>query len=182
MTRWVSKNNNNSIYGGLPAIGKGYYTDQHDDLQMIVETWGHRFSDKIHMMTEAYYMWQKNALQGGTVINGPAESYYMGVGPGTYVPGVSSAVGLVNYFQILLSPKSYLSIRNDFLNDPQGNRTGYATAYSSHTVGFIYHFTPFITARPEVRYETAYATGVIPYDNGTKKDQYSLAADVFVRF
>jgi len=182
MARWVAKNNNNSIYGGIPAIGSGYYTNEHDNLQMIVGTWGHRFSDKVHMMTEMYYMWQRNADEGGTVINGPAEPYYMATGAGMMVPGLSSAVGLVNYFQVLLSAKNYISIRNDFLNDPQGNRTGFVTAYSSHTIGFIYHFNSIVTVRPEVRYETAYANGVTPYDNGTKKDQYTLAADIFVRF
>lgn len=182
MVRWVADNNNNSLYGGLPSIGKGYYTYEHDDLQMVVTTWGHRFNDKIHMNTEMYYIWQHNAAVGGTVINGPAESYFMETGPGRIVPGISAAVGMVNYFQILLSPKSYLSIRNDFLNDPQGNRTGFATAYTSHTIGWVHHFNDFITIRPEMRYETAYSNGVTPYDNGTKKNQYIFAADIFVRF
>jgi hypothetical protein len=182
MARWVSKNNNNAIYGGLPAIGSGYYTNEHDNLQMIVGTWGHRFSDKVHMMTELYYMWQRNADEGGTVINGPAEPYYMATGAGPLVPGVSSAVGFVNYFQIMLSAKSYISVRNDFLNDPQGNRTGFVTAYSSHTIGFIHHFNSIIAVRPEARFETAYANGVTPYDNGTKKNQFTIAGDLFVRF
>lgn len=182
MARWVAKNNNNSLYGGITSIGKGYYTNEHDNLQMIVETWGHKFSEKVHMMTEMYYMWQHDAAVGGTVINGPGESYYMATGPGAIVPGISSAVGIVNFFQILLSKKDYLSIRNDFLNDPQGNRTGYATAYTSHTIGWVHHFNDLVMMRPEIRYETAYANGVTPYDNGAKKDQYSVAADIIVRF
>ena len=182
MIRWVSRNNNNSIYGGIPALGTGYYTHEHDNLQMIVATWGHRFNKTFHMMTEMYYMGQRNALTGGTVINGPQEPYFMGVGPGVYVPGISSAVGALNYFQILLSTKNYLSIRNDFLDDPQGNRTGFATAYTSHTIGFIHHFNDLISIRPEIRYERAYATGITPYDNGTKKDQYTAAMDLILRF
>lgn len=182
MARWVSKNNNNSLYGGLPSIGQGNYTNGHDNLQMLVGTWGHKFNEKLHMMTEMYYMWQKNADMGGTVISGSPEYYYTATGAGPLVPGVSSAVGLVNYFQILLSTKNYLSIRNDFLNDPQGNRTGFVTAYSSHTIGFVHHFNNMITVRPEVRYETAYSKNVTPYDNGTKKDQYTAAADIIIRF
>jgi hypothetical protein len=182
MARWVSPNNQDSLYGGLPSIGKGDYTNEHDNLQMAVVTWGHRFSDKVHMMTEAYYMWQRNADMGGTVINGPPASYFEATGPGTLVNGVSSAVGLVNYFQLLLTEKNYLSIRNDFLNDPQGNRTGYVTAYSSHTIGFVHHFTDTITIRPEIRYERAYAEGVTPYDNGVKKDQFTAAMDLIVRY
>jgi len=182
MIRWVAKNNNNSIYGGIPSIGKGYYTNEHDNLQMVVWTWGHRFSDKVHMMTEGYYMWQKNADVGGTVISGPAEPYFMGTGAGAMVPGISSAVGLVNYFQVMLSTKNYISIRNDYLNDPQGNRTCYATTYSSHTLGFVHHFNDLITIRPEIRYERSYTNGITPYDNGTKKDQATASMDLIVRF
>lgn len=182
MVRWISNNNNNSLYGGTPSLGQGYYKNDHDDLQMVVCTWGHRFSSKLHMMTELYYMWQRNAPMGGTVINGPAESYYMATGAGSIVPGLSSAVGFVNYFQVLLSAKNYISIRNDLLNDPQGNRTGFVTAFSSHTIGFVHHFNGIITVRPEIRYETSYAKGITPYDNGTKKDQYTAAADIIVRF
>ncbi len=182
MARWVSKNNNNSIYGGLPALGSGYFTNQHDNLQMIVGTWGHRFSQKVHMMTEMYYMWQKNADEGGTVNTGPPEPYFMETGAGPLVPGVSSAFGFVNYFQVMTSTKNYISIRNDFLNDPQGNRTGFVTAYSSHTIGFAHHFNDLFCIRPEIRYETSYANGVTPYDNGTKKNQFTVAMDLIVRY
>jgi hypothetical protein len=134
------------------------------------------------MMTEGYYMWQYHALVGGDVINGPAKWFYEGVGAGNPIPGAATATGLVNYFQILLNKASYISIRNDLLNDPQGNRTSFATMYTSHTIGFVHFFGEYFTVRPEVRYERAYQPGVTPYDNGTKKDQWTAAADLIVRF
>jgi len=182
MARWVSKDNNNSIYGGINSLGNGDYTQGHDDLQMLVATWGHKFNETFHMMTEVYYMWQYHALTGGTVITGPAQPFFTGVGPGTMIPGTEYAQGFVNYFQILTSKRDYFSIRTDFLNDPQAGRTGYATLYSSHTIGFVHYFNDYIRIRPEVRYERAYADGVTPYDNGTKKDQYTAAMDLIVRF
>jgi hypothetical protein len=182
MARWVSKNNNNSIYGGINSLGNGDYKKGHDDLQMVVFTWGHKFNETLHMMTEGYYMWQHQALTGGTVINGPAKWFDEGVGPGTLIPGAATAQGLVNYFQILLNKWNYISIRNDLLNDPQGNRTGFNTLYTSHTIGFVHFFGEYFTVRPEVRYERAYAARVTPYDNGTKKDQFTAAADLIVRF
>jgi hypothetical protein len=182
MARWVSKNNNNSLYGGINSLGSGHYTDQHDDLQMVVLTWGHKFNETFHMMTEAYYMWQLHSLTGGSVITGPGEPYYEGVGPGVPIPGVAPTEGFVNYFQILLSKKDYLSIRNDLLNDAKANRTGFKTLYTSHTVGFVHVFTDCIRIRPELRYERAYANGVTPYDNGTKRDQFTAAMDLLVRF
>jgi Putative beta-barrel porin-2, OmpL-like. bbp2 len=182
MARWVSKNNNNSLYGGINSLGNGDYKNQHDDLQMVVITWGHKFNETFHMMTEAYYMWQYHALTGGTVINGPAKSYDEGVGPGVLIPGAATTQGAVNYFQILLNKWNYFSIRNDLLNDPQANRTGFATLYTSHTIGYVHFFGPNITIRPEVRYEQAWQPGVTPYDNGTKKNQKTAAMDLIVRF
>jgi hypothetical protein len=182
MFRWVSKNNNNSLYGGINSLGSGNYNHEHDDLQMVVLTWGHKFNETFHMMTEAYYMWQLHALTGGTVIEGPAHSFLEGVGPGVPIPGAATAQGFVNYFQVLFSKKDYLSIRNDLLNDPQANRTGFKTLYTSHTVGFVHYFTDGVRVRSEVRYERAYADGMTPYDKGTKRDQFTAAMDVIVRF
>lgn len=182
MARWVSHDNNDSFYGGINSLGAGKYKNYHDDLQMIVGTWGHRFSGIVHMMTEVYYMWQKDALVGGTVITGPAQPFYTGVGAGAPIPGLAQAVGAVNYFQIKVSNNNYLSIRNDYLGDPQGNRTGYATTYSSHTIGFVQYLNKYMRIRPEIRYERAWTDGITPYDNGTKRDQYSAAMDLIVRF
>ncbi|MDF2434166.1 MAG: hypothetical protein JWP44_3797 [Mucilaginibacter sp.] len=182
MARWVSKDNKNSLYGGINSLGNGNYTQQHDNLQMLVMTWGIKFNETLHMMTEAYYLWQYHALTGGSVINGPAQPFLTGVGPGNLIPGTEYAQGFVNYFQILTSPKDYFSIRTDFLNDPQAGRTGYATLYSSHTIGFVHYFNNYIRIRPEIRYERAYANGITPYDNGSKKDQYTAAMDLIVRF
>lgn len=182
MARWVSRSNNNSVYAGINSLGAGKFNHNHDDLQMVVATWGHRFNKTLHMMTEAYYMWEQDGLTGGTVINGPPRRFFTGVGPGNYIPGLSRAIGAVNYFQIKLSGKAYLSVRNEYLGDPQGNRTGYATAYSSHTIGYVYFITPMIRIRPEIRYERAYAKGITPYDNGTRREQSSAAMDLIVRF
>ncbi len=182
MFRYVSRSNNNSVYAGLNSIGSGQFSHNHDNLQMAVATWGHRFSPTVHTMTEGYYMWQYNALIGGTVIDGPPHRYYLNTGPGAFSPGLSYAVGAVNYFQVQLSARDYISVRNDLLVDPQGNRTGFATTYSSHTIGVVRHFNELVSLRPELRYERAYAAGATPYDNGLKKDQFTAAMDVIVRF
>ena len=182
MVRWVSHDNDDSIYGGINSLGNGNYTNNHDNLQMVVATWGHKFNETFHMMTEAYYLWQYHSLVGGTVIDGPPRDFYTNVGAGAPIPGAAKAVGAVNYFQIKLSGHDYISIRNGYLSDPQANRTGYATQYSDHTIGFVHHFNNYIRIRPEIRYERAYANGITPYDNGTRKDQSSAAVDLIVRF
>jgi hypothetical protein len=182
MMRWVAKDNKESIYGGLASIGSGQFKNAHDDLQQFVFVWGHKFNEKIHMMTEAYYMWQFNAALGGTAIFGPVK-YGQGGGEGPIIPGRSESVGMVNYLQFLLSPKDYITVRNDALNDVQGQRTGFATWYTSHTLGWSHHFADFILVRPEVRYEHAWNnTGTTPYDGGTRVYQFVAAMDLCVSF
>ena len=181
MARWASLDGKDGLWGGVNSIGRGRVRDQHDDLQQIVGTWGHKFNDKLHMMTEAYYMWEYDGNVGGTAIDGPA-MIGTGGGAGAFLPGKSDATGIVNYFQIKLSNRDYISIRNDYLNDPRGYRTGFATAYSSHTLGYSVQLTPMVTFRPEIRYEHAYGSNVTPYDVGTRRDQWTVAADMIFRF
>lgn len=182
MVRWVSKNNKESIYGGLNSIGAGQYKNGHDDLQVLVGVWGHKFNNRLHMMTESYYMWQYNAALGGTAIYGPA-MYGQGGGMGPIIPGASKAFAILNYFQILCTQKDYISIRNEGMDDVNGNRTGYATWYTSHTIGWSHHFSDFILTRPEVRYEHAWNNNnTMPFDGGTKNFQFSASIDLIIRF
>jgi len=43
-------------------------------------------------------------------------------------------------------------------NDQKAKGPGWHL-YTSHTIGFVHHFTDLIRIRPEVRYERAYADG-----------------------
>jgi len=182
MLRWVAKDNRESIWGGLSSIGRGQYKYGSDDLQQFVMVWGHQFNKTFHMMTEAYYMWQFNAAKGGSAIYGPVE-YGQGGGEGVIIHGRSESIGMVNYFQILCGPKDYLSIRNEGLNDVQGQRTDFATWYTTHTLSWSHHFTDFIIIRPELRYDHAWNNmGVTPYDDGTKDYQFTAAVDLVVSF
>ena len=180
LARWVSKANDDALWGGLNSIGSGKFTNEHDNLQQVVAVWGHRFNAKLHMQTEAYYLWQFDAALGGTCNNGPVEKYGGGGGCGPLIPGRSEAVGAVNYFEIQLSPRNYVTIRSDWLNDVQGQRTGFATPYTEFTVGWARWVTDLILVRPELRYDRAYKA--TPYDNGTSADQLSAAFDLMVRF
>jgi hypothetical protein len=181
MLRWVSKSNNDSIWGGLNSIGSGECKNGHDNLQQAVATWGHKFNNKWHMMTEGYYMWQRNGPLGGSFNDGPVESFGGGGGPGTIIPGFSDETGVVNYLQYEVGPKDYLSFRTDYLNDPYGQRYGFpGTWFTSFTLGYIHHFTDLLMVRPEIRYDHAYNS--TPYDNGTRADQFMISGDIVQRF
>ncbi len=62
LIRWVAPNNKDSLWGGVDSIGKGYYSNGHDDLQVFGFTWSHKFSDKWTTMTEQY--WRSGSRNG----------------------------------------------------------------------------------------------------------------------
>lgn len=179
LLKWVSDSGRDSLFGGVDSIGKGYFSHNHDDLQVLGLTYSHKFSDKFHTLTEAYYLFERQALTGGSTTLGPNHGY-QSTGPGTKIPGLAQATGIVNYTAYALTDKAYVVLRNDLLYDPQGFRTGFRDLYSEVTLGLGYHITPWVLFRPEIRYERAYNNA--SYDNGTKKEQYSTSFDFIVRF
>ena len=179
--RYVAKNNNNSLWVGFNELGRGTYENSHDNLNHVAGVWGHKFSNSVHMMTEAYYEWERDAALGGSASDGPVR-YGAGGGQGPVIPGVSGATGFVNYFNIQTSPKDYLCIRNDYLRDMNGWRTGFQTSYVSHTVGFVHHFANWLTFRPEIRYDYNLDKAITPYNLGTKTNQVVATMDMIVRF
>ena len=42
-------------------------------------------------MPEQYFIWQRNALLGGTVTNGTPQPYVAGTGPGPLLHGLSTS-------------------------------------------------------------------------------------------
>ncbi|MBY0358934.1 MAG: porin [Candidatus Obscuribacterales bacterium] len=215
--RWTSKSNNDSIYAGVNSINNGQYrlakqtlnatnftnamnafygtslappkVSGHDNLQQFNITWGHRWNRKgtIVSLTEAYYLYQFNALQGGTTNNGPPHPYFALTGPGKFLPNTSPAWGVVNYTAFKLSNKDFITIRPvDFLGDCRGQRTGFPTTYSTWTLGWTHRFNDLLCIRPEIRYERALnynqSTIVKPYDNGTRRSQFTFGLDLIQRF
>ena len=183
MARWVSKSNDDSLYGGIDSINNGKFKAGHDNLQQSNLTWTHRFNKKgtILTTTEAYYIYQSHSLVGGTVNNGPPKPWFALAGAGPPIRGNAQAIGLVNYTEFKLGKRDFLSLRPlDILVDKKGERTGFATTYESVTVGITHRLSNLLSIRPEFRYE--YAFSARPWDNGLKNSQTMFAIDAIIRF
>jgi hypothetical protein len=183
MARWVSASNNDSLWGGIDSLNNGKFKGFHDNLQQFNLTWTHRFNEEGSFLTstEFYYIFQTHALVGGTVNFGPPHAWFEGVGPGPLIQGNAPAFGIVNYTELKLTNKDFLSVRPiDWLVDFKGERTGFATTLASWTVGVTHRFNNLISVRPEVRYE--YAFSKRPWDNGTRMGQTMFAVDAILRF
>lgn len=180
LLRWVSDSNNDSLWGGIDSLNNGKFKGNHDNLQQYNLTWTHRFNEKFFSATELYYIYQLDAAKGGTCNFGPVEPYGGGGGCGSIIPGLSTSLGAVNYMELKVANKDFLSFRTDYLDDYDGQRTGFVTQYMSWTFGLSHFFSNLVEVRPEARYETAF--NATPYDNGTKKYQAVFEVDTIVRF
>jgi hypothetical protein len=166
--RWVSADNNDMLYPCVNNWNKSDYN--YNNVQMYVVTWGHRFSENVHILTEAYRMYGRNIPGYGRI-----DTATQTAGPGT-----AGEFGIVNYFNVELNPTNMVSFRNEWYDDEKGQRTGYATRYSSHTLGMTHWISPDIELRPEIRYEHSY--DVAAYDGGKKSNQTTAIVDMIFHF
>ncbi len=186
--RWVSQDNNDSIYAVLNQINDAEFRHfqmdgqpaGHDNFNYPVVTWQHRFNDVVHTKQEAYFMWERNAELGGTPSLGPLEPFGGGGGDGVLLPGLSLAYGTVNYTMFRLSPKDFITFRNEWWKDERGMRSGFPGTYTSHAIGLTHNFTPELQVRPEIGY---YRNWTEPaFDLGTKQGMLLAGVDVTLRF
>jgi hypothetical protein len=186
--RWVALSNNDSFYTWLNAINSAKFRrfDEdgqpagHDNFNYLVTTWEHRFNKFFITKTESYLMWQRDAVVGGTPSIGPVKSFGGGGGIGADIPGTTLTFGVLNYTLLQLSHKDFITIRNEWWKDTDGERSGFPSTYTSHAIGLSHNFTPEFQIRPEIGY---YRSWTVPaFDLGTRKNQIMAGFDVTLRF
>jgi len=164
--QWIGSEQHNSLWFGVNSINNGQYGDDWNNLQQFNIIWTHRFTDDFFIETSSYIEYQFNADRGGVCTNS------LGCGP--LIPGVSWSYSLLTYIEKKISDKDYTSLRGEFFNDVQGQRSGYATPYLEFTFGITHLFNDMLKFRSEIRVDTALQA--FPYDNGSRK---SLVTGLF---
>lgn len=186
--RWVSCDNKDSIYLVLNDINAAKFRRfhmygqplGHDNFNYLVGTWQHNFRESCHTKTEGYFMWQRDAVVGGTPSAGPVKPFGGGGGIGNNIPGFTWTYGVVNYTLFETSEQSYVTLRNEVWRDANGERSGFPGTYTSHAVGFTYNITPLVQVRPEIGYYRNWCQ--VAFDNGTKRGMVLAGLDFTVRF
>ncbi len=181
--------NADTLYFCENALNDGKYA--YNNLNSLYLTWYHKFGESPwHTATEAWYQYEKQTP------NVCYNSSYPNCGPGP-VPTETNANGafckdptqvtcfapdyaVVNYIERQFGPHNYISIRNEFMDDLVGQRTGTKTRYTESLFGWGHWVGTSILFRPEVRFEHSYDRPA--YDNYTKKSQLTLASDVIFFF
>jgi hypothetical protein len=172
MVQWVAPNQMDSIYAGDNVINNGQFG--YNNMQQVVGTWTHKFNDKIYTATEAWYMWEYDA------IDHPTNEVPFRSGSFPVQNGYAPEWAVVNYTMFRLSGNTFLTVRNEYFNDKVGSRTGFATDYSEHSIGITWWPDKIITIRPELRFDHSYADRA--YDNGTRHNQLVFTTDVIFHF
>lgn len=174
---YIFNGGNDSVYPCASGINDGKYA--YNNVQLFVATWYHKFNAKWHMATEGYYEYERDV----PAIGGPIQPS-IGANPAYCDPGqvrcFAPAWATVNYLERQISPHDYISIRNDFLDDMKGQRTGYKTFYSEHSIAWGHWISDLITFRPELRLDHAY--DMPAFNSGTRNTQFTLALDVIIRY
>jgi hypothetical protein len=73
-----------------------------------------------------------------------------------------------------------LQWRNEYMNDIQGQRTGFKTQYIETLLSWTHWIGTTILLRPEIRFERALDRPA--YDNGTARSQFVFAADFIFKY
>ncbi|MEZ2347202.1 outer membrane beta-barrel protein [Terriglobus sp. RCC_193] len=170
-----------ALYTCANSVNDGKYA--YNNVQGYYETWYHRINATWHTDTETWFMYERQVPNiGGNVANPlPTETgangAFCSAGERTcFAPEVA----VVNYLEHEFSAHRYLSIRNEFLDDIKGQRTGFATKYSEHLVSYGMWIGSTVLFRPEVRLEHSY--DLAAYDLGTKHTQFIVAGDLTYHF
>jgi hypothetical protein len=170
-----------ALYTCANSFNDGKYA--YNNVQGYYETWYHVINAHWHTDTEAWYMYERQVPNIAGNVTNPitpetgANGAFCSAGERTcFAPEVA----VVNYTERQFSAHRYLSIRNEFLDDIKGQRSGFTTKYSEHLVSYGQWIGSTVLFRPEVRFEHSY--NLPAYDLGTKKSQFIVAGDVTYHF
>jgi hypothetical protein len=192
MVQYISPAGHDSFYVGMNTFNNGHFG--FNNLQECIESYSHKFNDLWWTTFEAQYMYQK----GSSTVPTTDVPFVDGFFPTK--DGYVWAGGILNYTCYRFAPNAFLTIRNEYWDDPDGFRSGYSSPYYEGSVGITWWMNKLVVFRPELRFEHDFkanslesasgsdnSTGVptvMPgaYDNGLKNSQLTLMCDITIHF
>lgn len=143
----------------------------YNNLQWYGFTFYHKFNDRWHISYEIYSLHQNNVAN----LNNPTAVAAIASGGTPFSPQsipfnapnaaqcsnssdltcTARAIGTVAYINYQFSPLDNISLRPEFYNDQEGQRTGTKTRYLNFGLGWQHWLSPQIELRPEVDFDYA---------------------------
>ncbi|MGI8771123.1 MAG: outer membrane beta-barrel protein [Acidobacteriaceae bacterium] len=179
---YTTRSVNDNVYLCANGINSGEYA--YDNVQQYDVTWYHRWSKTLHTASEGWYMYQLDVPAVDGVGGSPPILPLAGTSGAVCPPGerrcTAPAWAIQNYINREFSSKLYLSFRNEFLDDQKGQRTGYQTRYSEHTLALGKWIGTTVLIRPELRYGHSY--DLAAYNGGRNHGQLTFDTDLTFHF
>lgn len=186
--RYVSDDNNDALHVQATSLNDPEFQRfdvngqpaGHDNFNTVNVTWQHRVDQDVHTSTQAYAIWQRDAVVGGRVNIGPVRSFGGGGGIGADIDGMTWTYGILNYSMVKLTPTSFFTLRNEWWRDEDGARSAKPGSYTSHAVGFTLLPWSNVIVRPEFAYYRNWDNPA--FDLQRSQGHWHLGLDVTFRF
>jgi hypothetical protein len=186
--RWNSNSSNDSVYGCANGINNG--TWGYNNLQQFVMTYYHKFNERLHVSWETLYMFQRGVANltqtGGSYANTPFANIQRNA-PNQAVCNDAQAQtcrsqswGSVAYLNYRVNDNNNISLRGEYYDDMNGQRTGTRTRYANLAIGLQHFITPSIIFRPEIG--TYNSLDRRAFDSQSRRSSVIAAADIVFRF
>ena len=159
--QYMTDSGNDTFYGIINGYNKGNWG--YNNLQWQGGTWYHKFNDQWHITYEIYYEYQRDvpnlAVTGGSyagtafnglALNGGNPPFQAQCKSTTVATCTAGALGMVSYLNYKVTPLDNVSLRMEYYDDQEGQRTGYKTRYFNQGIGWQHWFSPSVELRPEI--------------------------------
>ena len=167
-----------NVYICANSINSGRYN--YNNLSAYYTTWYHKFRHSTwHSAWETWYQYMKETPN----VRDPAAAPLLTTNSnGAYCNSATELTcfapewSSVGYLSKFINRENSLILRTEYFDDLKGQRTGYKTPYSSSLISWNHWIGTTIVFRPELRYDHAFDSPA--FDNGTRRSQFMVAADV----
>ena len=166
-----------NVYLCANSINDSKYA--YNNLAAYYATWYHKINSNWHTATEFWYQYERDVPN---VLNSSGTALLETGANGAVCKNAAQVTcfapdyATVNYTSRQLGKKDFITFRNEFFNDLQGQRTGFKSRYVEDGIGWNHWYGSTLVLRPELRFEHAFDAPA--YQNGTKHTQFMFAGDV----
>ena len=198
--QYIAPGGKDSFYIGMNSINSGNFG--FNNLNECIESYSHKFNDKVWTTFEAQYMYTHHAQVTAAATTNNAGMVTVPFQDGFYPTkaGTVWTAGILNYTMFRLAPNTILTFRNEWWDDPYGYRSAYSSSYFESSIGLNWSPNKLLVIRPEIRFDrslkrnslasstAAYNATGLPetvsgaYDNGTRQNQLSFVIDATFHF
>jgi hypothetical protein len=177
--RYQTDSGNDNVYLCADAINDGIWG--YNNLQWFGGTYYHKFNEQWHISFESYMLYQRNVINlnnpvaqniianGGTPFSNPFSGIVFNAPNGAQCsdPNVlactARAFSALTYLNYRASALDNISLRLEYFDDMEGQRTTVKTRYVDVALGWQHWLSPQVELRPEIAY---YASLDAPAFNG----------------